>query len=56
VLLRAVCRSGLGFIQQGTSEAEVINDINSDIVTLYRVIRFHLREFIEHFKWLLCAL
>jgi DNA adenine methylase len=37
------------------SEAEVINDINSDIVTLYRVIRFHLREFIEHFKWLLCA-
>jgi DNA adenine methylase len=37
------------------SEAEVLNDINSDIVTLYRVIRFHLREFIEHFKWLLCA-
>lgn len=37
------------------SDAEVLNDINSDIVTLYRVIRFHLREFIEHFKWLLCA-
>ena len=29
------------------SEVEIINDINTDLVTLYRVIKFHLEEFIR---------
>lgn len=37
------------------SRVEVINDINSELVTLYRVIRNHLEEFIKHLKWLLVA-
>lgn len=34
-----------------TSHVEIINDINLDLVTLYRVIKHHLEEFIRYFKW-----
>jgi DNA adenine methylase len=37
------------------SEVEIINDINSDLVTLYRVIKHHLEEFIRYLKWLLVS-
>lgn len=37
------------------SKVEVINDINSDLVTLYRVIQNHLEEFIRYFKWMLVS-
>lgn len=37
------------------SEVEIINDINSDLVTLYRVIKNHLEEFIRYLKWILVA-
>lgn len=37
------------------SKVEVINDINSDLVTLYRVIQNHLEEFVRYFKWSLVS-
>lgn len=37
------------------SEVEIINDINSDLITLYRVIKHHLEEFIRYLKWLLVS-
>ena len=37
------------------SNVEIINDINVDLVTLYRVIKHHLEEFIRYFKWILMA-
>jgi len=37
------------------SKVEVINDINVDIVNLYRVVKHHLEEYIRTFKWLLVA-
>lgn len=37
------------------SEVEIINDINSDLVNLYRVIKHHLEEFVRYFKWALTA-
>lgn len=37
------------------SKVEIINDINSDLVTLYRVVKNHLEEFIRTLKWLLVA-
>lgn len=37
------------------STVEVINDINAELVTLYRVIQHHLEEFIRWFKWLLIS-
>lgn len=37
------------------SKCEVINDINLDLVTLYRVVKYHLEEFIRTFKWVLVS-
>lgn len=37
------------------SEVEIINDINTDLVTLYRVVKHHLEEFIRYLKWILVA-
>jgi len=37
------------------SQVEILNDINTDLVTLYRVIKHHLEEFIRYLKWILVA-
>lgn len=37
------------------SKSEVINDINVDLVTLYRVVQNHLDEFVRYFRWVLVA-
>ena len=37
------------------SKNEIINDINGDLVTLYRVIQNHLEEFVRYFKWCLIS-
>lgn len=34
---------------------EVINDINGDLVNLYRVVKHHLEEFVRQFKWALSS-
>lgn len=34
---------------------EVLNDINADLVTLYRVVQNHLEEFVRQFKWALSS-
>lgn len=41
--------------KKSESKAEVINDINVDLVTLYRVIQHHLEEFVRCFKWVLVS-
>ncbi len=43
------------FFRKPQSEVEVLNDINLDVVTLYRVVQDHLEEFIRYFKWLLVS-
>ncbi|MDA8163339.1 MAG: DNA adenine methylase [Desulfobacteraceae bacterium] len=37
------------------SSVEIINDINRDLITLYRVVKHHLEEFIRYFKWMLIS-
>lgn len=37
------------------SKVEVLNDINLDLVTLYRVVQHHLEEFLRQFKWALTS-
>ena len=37
------------------SDVEVINDFNGELVTLYRVIKNHLEEFVRQFKWALSS-
>jgi DNA adenine methylase len=40
---------------ESASHVEIINDINLDLVTLYRVIKHHLEEFVRYFKWVLVS-
>ncbi|KIX14990.1 DNA adenine methylase [Dethiosulfatarculus sandiegensis] len=35
------------------SKVEVLNDLNLDVINLYRVVQHHLEEFIRQFKWIL---
>lgn len=37
------------------SKVEVLNDLNADLVTLYRVVQNHLEEFIRYFRWTLVS-
>ncbi len=41
--------------EENTSDVEIINDINLDLITLYRVVKHHLEEFIRYFKWILVS-
>lgn len=49
------CGGAALFFMKEPSKAEVLNDINGDIVNLYRVIQNHLEEFIKQFKWALTS-
>jgi DNA adenine methylase len=37
------------------SKVEIINDINRELVTLYRCVKHHLPELVQQFRWLLIA-
>ena len=37
------------------SDVEVINDINGELVNLYRVLKHHLEELLRQFKWALSS-
>lgn len=43
--------AALYFLRQVPAPVEVINDINGDLVNLYRVVQHHLEEFVRQFKW-----
>ncbi|WP_420996253.1 DNA adenine methylase [Cupriavidus sp. 30B13] len=43
--------AALYFLRQVPAPVEVINDINGDLVNLYRVVQNHLEEFVRQFKW-----
>lgn len=43
------------FFMKEPSPVEVINDINSELVNLYRVVRHHLDELVRHFRWALVS-
>ena len=41
------------FFAREPVKTEVINDLNKELVTLFRVLQWHLEEFLRHFKWAL---
>lgn len=43
------------FFGKEASRYEVINDLDSDLVTFYRVLQSHIEEFLRQFKWLLTS-
>lgn len=46
--------AALFFLKQ-PSDVEVLNDINGELVNLYRVVKNHLEEFVRQFKWALSS-
>ena len=45
----------LYFLRPQPASVEMLNDINGDLVTLYRVVQNHLEEFVRQFKWALSS-
>jgi DNA adenine methylase len=43
------------FFNKPAVKAEVLNDINGDLVNLYRVVKNHLDEFMRQFRWALTS-
>jgi len=43
------------FFQRHPADVEVLNDVNGELVNLYRVVRCHLEEFVRQFKWALSS-
>lgn len=43
--------AALYFLRPIPADVEVLNDINGDLVNLYRVVQNHLEEFVRQFKW-----
>lgn len=50
------CGGGaLYFMRQVPAKTEVLNDVNGELVNLYRVVQHHLEEFVHCFKWSLSS-
>jgi DNA adenine methylase len=43
------------FFLKPPTHTEVLNDCNNELITLYRVLQYHLEEFIRHFRWALVS-
>lgn len=47
--------AALFFLRPMPAKTEVLNDINGELVNLYRVVQNHLEEFVRQFKWALSS-
>lgn len=43
------------FFLKPPAKVEVLNDVNGDMVNLYRVVQHHLEEFVRQFRWALAS-
>ncbi len=43
------------FFMKEPSSVEVLNDVNGEMVNLYRVVKVHLEELYKQFKWMLSS-
>lgn len=49
------CGAAALFFLKEPTKVEVLNDINGDLVNLYRVLQHHLDEFVRQFRWALSS-
>lgn len=49
------CGAAALYFMKTPAKVEVINDINGELVNLYRVVCHHLEEFVRQFKWALTS-
>ncbi|WP_432721216.1 DNA adenine methylase [Jeongeupia wiesaeckerbachi] len=47
--------AALFFLRPVPARTEVLNDVNGELVNLYRVVQHHLEEFVRQFKWALTS-
>lgn len=52
--VEAFCGAAALFLKE-PSKVEVLNDVNGELVNLYRVVQRHLEEFVRQFKWALSS-
>ncbi|WP_018609757.1 DNA adenine methylase, partial [Uliginosibacterium gangwonense] len=43
--------AALYFLRPVPAGTEVLNDVNGELVNLYRVVQHHMEEFVRQFKW-----
>jgi len=49
------CGAAALYFMKPQTKVEVLNDINGDLVNLYRVVKHHLDEFARQFRWALTS-
>jgi len=49
------CGAGALYFLKDQVKVEVLNDVNGELVNLYRVVKHHLEEFTRQFKWALTS-
>lgn len=49
------CGAAALYFMKEPAKVEVLNDINGDLVNMYRVVKHHLEEFVRQFKWSLTS-
>lgn len=49
------CGAAALFFLKAPAKVEVLNDVNGELVNLYRVVKHHLEEFMRQFKWSLTS-
>lgn len=47
--------AGLFFARPEPADTEVLNDLNGDLVNLYRIVQNHLDKFVRQFRWALVS-
>lgn len=47
--------AALYFLKPEVAKVEVINDMDGELINLYRIVQHHLEEFIKQFKWALTS-
>ncbi|UIZ57771.1 DNA adenine methylase [Acinetobacter sp. SCLZS86] len=47
--------AALYFLKPEQAKVEVINDVDGELINLYRVVQNHLEEFVKQFKWALTS-
>ena len=47
------CGAAALYFMKSQTEVEVLNDINGELINMYRVIKHHLDEFAKQFRWAL---
>lgn len=49
------CGAAALFFIKDQARVEVLNDINGELINMYRVIKHHLDEFVRQFRWALTS-